>query len=583
VRRKRPIIYNDFKKSPNRKGLPKGHFPLTRFASVPIIEGKKVRCVFGVGNKKKPYRDEDVIRLQIVANVMQEIIVQRRSKKSAEESDARHCSLFSAMNDLVVQHEIVYDPTGRAVDYRILDCNPAFTFSTGIPHEKAVGALASKLYGMKPPPYFDEYLKVAEGGQQKRLEVFFEPLRKHYAITAISTGPGKFATLTTDITERVAAMDRLARSEEKFSKAFHANPVGLLLVRVKDAKILEFNDAILEITGYDRDEITGRTTLELGLWKDAQDRQQVVDILMSGERVPERELEFRNKKGEMSVCRYSAETLEVEGERCGLATLMDITQRRKDENTIQELLGRVEHDNEELRKLDRLKNDFISIVAHDLRTPLTSINGYLRLLADPRLGQLDAQQSDFVDLALKNTRRLNNLIANFLDLSVMESGELKIKTREVRLNEIVLEAIKALKNLAEAKLIRLTMDLPESGLVLMADPDKLEQVFINLLGNAVKFTPQKGSITVGARLDSRGGHKGVLAWVKDNGPGIPEDELAKVFDKFYQIDNKVSRMVPGTGLGLTICRRIVEAHNGQIWVESVEGQGASFNFFIPNL
>jgi signal transduction histidine kinase len=117
----------------------------------------------------------------------------------------------------------------------------------------------------------------------------------------------------------------------------------------------------------------------------------------------------------------------------------------------------------------------------------------------------------------------------------------------------------------------------------MADPDKLEQVFINLLGNAVKFTPQKGSITVGARLDSRGGHKGVLAWVKDNGPGIPEDELAKVFDKFYQIDNKVSRMVPGTGLGLTICRRIVEAHNGQIWVESVEGQGASFNFFIPNL
>jgi signal transduction histidine kinase len=265
-----------------------------------------------------------------------------------------------------------------------------------------------------------------------------------------------------------------------------------------------------------------------------------------------------------------------------MATLLDVTQRKLDEETIQQLIARVEHDNAELRKVDRLKNDFIGIVAHDLRTPLTSINGYLRLLEDPRIGTLDAQQSDFVDLALRNTRRLNNLIANFLDLSVMESGELKLKVREIRLNEIANEAIKALKNLADVKLIHLTSDLPESGLVLTADPDKLEQVFINLLGNAVKFTPREGSISIGACSDSREGRKGVRAWVKDNGPGIPEDELAKVFDKFYQIDNTATRMMPGTGLGLTICHRIVDAHGGKIWVESVEGNGASFNFFIPN-
>jgi signal transduction histidine kinase len=291
---------------------------------------------------------------------------------------------------------------------------------------------------------------------------------------------------------------------------------------------------------------------------------------------------FRKKTGELRLCLYSAETLDVDGERCALATLLDVTQQRKNEQTIQELIARIENDNEELRWLDRLKNDFISIVAHDLRTPLTSVNGYLRLLGDTRLGTLDAQQSDFVDLALRNTRRLNNLIANFLDLSVMESGELKLKTREVRVNEVALEAIKALKNLAEAKHIHLTSDLPEPGPVQTADPDKLEQVFINLLGNAVKFTPQDGHITVGVRPESREGKQGVLAWVKDDGPGIPEDELAKVFDKFYQIENKASRIVPGTGLGLTICRRIVEAHGGQIWVESVEGKGASFNFFIPN-
>jgi len=582
IRLKRPIIYNEFPRSPNQKGLPKGHFPLKRFASVPIFESNKVRCVFGVGNKKNPYQDDDLLHLQIVANVIQEIMSQRGAKKSVDESDSRNSALFSAMNDMVVQHEIVYDLIGRAVDYRLLDCNPAFSLSTGIPREKAIGALASKLYGTKTPPYFDEYLQVAESGRSKHFDVYFAPLKKHYSITAVCTGPKQFATIAVDITERTEMMVRLERSEEKFSKAFYASPVGLILTRLSDAKIVEFNDAILEITGHTREELTGHTPTGLGLWADLEERRQVVELLKSEGRVQEREATFQKKTGELRLCLYSAETLEVDGERCALATLLDVTQQRKNEQTIQELIARIENDNEELRKVDRLKNDFISIVAHDLRTPLTSINGYLRLLGDTRLGTLDAQQSDFVDLALRNTQSCGNLIANFLDLSVMESGELKIKTREVRLNEIVLEAIKALKNLAEAKLIRLTADLPESGPVQTVDPDKLEQVFINLLGNAVKFTPREGHITVGARSDNREGKQGVLAWVKDDGPGIPEDELGKVFDKFYQIDNKASRMVPGTGLGLTICRRIVEAHGGQIWVESVEGQGASFNFFIPN-
>jgi signal transduction histidine kinase len=142
----------------------------------------------------------------------------------------------------------------------------------------------------------------------------------------------------------------------------------------------------------------------------------------------------------------------------------------------------------------------------------------------------------------------------------------------------VVDTIKALENLAVSKSIQVVVNLPEVGIPLEADPDKMEQVYINLLGNAIKFTPPKGLITVGARLETKDGRPGVLGWVKDTGPGIPPEEAEKVFEMFYQIDNTRDQMVLGTGLGLTICRRIVEAHGGRIWVESAVGQGACFKF-----
>ena len=384
-----------------------------------------------------------------------------------------------------------------------------------------------------------------------------------------------------DITESLENMERLSKSEEKFSRAFNESPGALIISRVGDGKILEFNETLLKLSGYKREEVKDHTVMEMGFWNHPEERAEVMRQFLIEGRIAEHEFEFHAKNGEVRICRFSGEHLEIGGARCILVSLLDITQRHEDEKTIQELLMRVEYDNKELRRLDKLKNEFISIVAHDLRTPLTSIIGYLRLLSDPRFGNLDVQQTEFVGLAYKNSRRLNNLVANFLDLSVMEQGELKLKTREIKLNEVVLEAIKALMNLAEVKHIRLIPDLPDTGPLLMADPDKMEQVYINLLGNAVKFTPQDGSITVGARRETREGHPGVLGWVKDTGPGVPATEVDKVFEKFYQIDNDENKMAVGTGLGLTICRRIVEAHGGRIWVESVEGQGANFMFFIP--
>jgi len=694
--RKEPSTLND---------IQKGKLGIHRLATVPILQEGALALVLGVVDKKNPYVGGDLLRLQLITHILWRMRPERGSRSQKAESESLLRSLYSGMSDMVGLHDLVLDEAGQPVDYRILDCNPAFNQVIGSAQRFIPGVRATKYLSTEQPPHFEQFLDVVRTGQQKSFETYFAPLQRQFSITAIPTGSGKFATVTTDITERkrweealrdseekyralvensvegvlvlqdgvlkfantsaarmaecslaeitgssyadfmhpedlpeaerrtrdrlkgkgpstsftyrvrtkkgnliwietnnalvqwegrpatlifmsdvsdrVTAMESLAKSEEKFSKAFHGSPMAILLTRIQDGKMLDFNDTVTTLTGYTREELQGLKSLDLGFWRAPQERQKIMDKIRSEGSLRDFEWEVKAKDGRIISLRCSAESIEVDGEACVLSTYMDVTQRKKDEKTIQELLERVERDNEELRRLDKLKNEFISIVAHDLRTPLTSINGYLRFLGDPRMGKLEPQQKEFVDLAYKNARRLANLVANFLDLSVMESGELRLNPRGINLNDVAEEAVRALENLANAKLIHLKTDLPDTAVVLMADPDKMEQVFINLLGNAGKFTPREGTITVGVRRGSKDGREGVLCWVKDTGPGIPVAEVEKVFEKFYQIEDSENKMKLGTGLGLTICRRIVEAHGGRIWVESVDGEGACFKCFLP--
>jgi signal transduction histidine kinase len=237
--------------------------------------------------------------------------------------------------------------------------------------------------------------------------------------------------------------------------------------------------------------------------------------------------------------------------------------------------------NEELKRLDQLKSTFISSVSHELRTPLTVIREFISLMLEGHVGALSEDQREYLGIANKNIIRLTNLIETLLDFSRIESGKgLKLKFEPTRLMEVVEDAVMTFSQQLEEKRITLENRLdPDIPLVLI-DRNRLIEVFINLIGNGIKFTPPGGKITI----DSRGlteKRDCLKVMVTDTGVGISPEDLPKIFDRFYQGGRTQTGLVTGTGLGLAIAKEIIETHQGFIHAESKFGSGASFVFTLP--
>ncbi|MDE2293253.1 MAG: PAS domain-containing protein, partial [Elusimicrobia bacterium] len=225
------------------------------------------------------------------------------------------------------------------------------------------------------------------------------------------------------------------------------------------------------------------------------------------------------------------------------------------------------------KELDKMKEEFLHSITHDLRNPLGSIVGFLEFLRKGVVGVLNPQQKGMVDSMLKSANRLMTLVNNILDVAKMETHELELNLREASLAGLASHSIEILASLAQRRGIVIELDAAEE-FTLVCDPDQIERVITNLLGNAIKFAPDDGRIVV--HVVDLGPEMRVC--VEDNGPGIPATHLDKIFAKFEQVPGQKRG---GTGLGLTICKRFVEAHKGRIWVESELGKGARFYFTVP--
>jgi signal transduction histidine kinase len=234
--------------------------------------------------------------------------------------------------------------------------------------------------------------------------------------------------------------------------------------------------------------------------------------------------------------------------------------------------------NERLKELDRLKSDFVSNVSHELRTPLTAIKGAVDLVLREVPGPLTEKQIHYLTRVRSNTQHLAGLINDLLDLSKIESGRIDVRSSRVSVGGLLHEVVETLRPVAAEKAIVLEAITPEPSIMVWADRDKINQVLMNLIGNAIKFTAAPGKVTVSA---SRNCKEGVQVSVSDTGPGIAPEEKEKIFEKFYQIADLEGAKPKGTGLGLAICKALVELHGGKIWVESEEGRGSTFSFTLP--
>jgi signal transduction histidine kinase len=233
--------------------------------------------------------------------------------------------------------------------------------------------------------------------------------------------------------------------------------------------------------------------------------------------------------------------------------------------------------NEELKSLDRMKDDFLSNVSHEFKTPLTSIQGYSQLISDGTLGEVNEQQQKAVETVLRNSERLRRLVDSLLYLSRAQSGKLNYSFEKLDIKDILEHAVQDLALQAASKNIELITDIPSDIPQLDLDRDKMMDVFVNLIDNAVKFTPDGGKVTVSAHV-SEGS---MYLDVEDTGIGIPEDKIPMLFQRFYQVDSSVKRRYGGTGLGLYICKKIVEDHKGDIYVSSEESKGTTVHVRLP--
>ncbi|MBE0534113.1 MAG: response regulator [Phycisphaerae bacterium] len=248
----------------------------------------------------------------------------------------------------------------------------------------------------------------------------------------------------------------------------------------------------------------------------------------------------------------------------------DITEAKRGEN---ELIRA----NEILREHDRLKSEFVSTVSHELRTPLCIFKNILSNAMAGVMGKVSDKLYDSLKTADQNVDRLSRIVANFLDISKIEAGTMELAQAVLSAQAVVEDVVASMETLSQAKNIEIRLALCKDDLKIVADEDRLIQILTNLIGNAIKFIPVHGHIEV--TVEPAG--EEVRFAVKDNGPGLSEDEMSRIFDRFVQIHKISGPGEHGTGLGLPITKELVEMHGGRIWVESTVGEGCCFYFVLP--
>jgi two-component system phosphate regulon sensor histidine kinase PhoR len=233
------------------------------------------------------------------------------------------------------------------------------------------------------------------------------------------------------------------------------------------------------------------------------------------------------------------------------------------------------HDLTRLKQLERTREEFVANVSHELRTPLSLIKGYVETLLEGARNNPEVAER-FLKIIERNTQRLDLLIQDLLTISALESGQVKLNRQPVELRPLTEKVFTDLKSRAEEREVKLVNQL--NNLTAMADAHRLEQVFANLVDNAIKYGRSQGTVTVSGKENDVGK---IEVCVRDDGPGIPAEALDRVFERFYRVDKARSREQGGTGLGLSIVKHLVQHHGGEVWAKSEPGKGASFFFTLP--
>ncbi len=527
-----------------------------------------------------------------------------RSILALNESEHRYRILFDSIDEGFCLCQMLFDQNGKPTDYRFLEVNPEFEKLTGL--EQVVGKTARELVPDLEASWFEIYGTVVLTREPVRFEQQSVVMNRWFDVNAFSVGAAhshKFAILFTNISDRKQAQKALVESEERFRNMADNAPV---MVWVTDPTGY---CTYLSQSWYD---FTGQTE-EIGLgfgWTNAvhpQDRESARNIFMSATHRQESfrlEYRLRRKDGEYRWAIDAASPwFGVDGEFKGyIGSVIDISDRKRAEEEREQLLIREQAAREQAEQANRVKDEFLAIISHELRSPLNPILGWSKLLQTQNLDRTKTAQA--LSTIARNATLQAQLIEDLLDISRILRGKLSLNVSSVDLALTILAAMETMQLAAEAKSIEIHTMLQPDLEPVWGDSSRLQQVVWNLLSNAIKFTPVGGRVyirleQVGSGDEGDDGDEGAgeaggeitnapcpmphaQITISDIGKGIHPDFLPYVFDYFCQEDGATTRKFGGLGLGLAIVRYLVELHGGSVEAQSPgEGQGATFTVKLP--
>ncbi len=381
-------------------------------------------------------------------------------------------------------------------------------------------------------------------------------------IEVMNPTEGRFAPDTLNLLESLASLaataivhaqqvEELKAAESRFSSLFEDN-IDPIIITNQDGLITDANRKAVEVFGYNRDELIGLRVTTV---------HRMGTAFLGSDR-------FKHLRGGQEIT-YQTRITTKQGLEIPMEVHAKLIQRRG-----QEFIQWIQRDITERLQLEEMRQDLISMIFHDLRSPLGNIISSLDVVQASLPPDSEMEQS-LITIANRSALRMSRLVDSLLDLRRLEAGQMTLNKEQADINLLAGDALEQVAAIAEGKGIRLRRDIPPRLPMVDVDADMIRRVIINLIENAVKYTPGEGTVTVSARS----GPKELTVAVRDTGPGIPPAEHSRIFSKFTRLQREAAPK--GLGLGLAFCKLAVEAHGGRIWVESTPGQGAVFSFTLP--
>ncbi|WP_340820216.1 PAS domain-containing sensor histidine kinase [Methanolobus sp. WCC4] len=374
-----------------------------------------------------------------------------------------------------------------------------------------------------------------------------------------------YPQLKEQIRELNVTMRALRESEEKYRTYVTVSPYPILVLDHR-GDFIDVNPAACKVTGYSREEmlqmnisdfiLPARHENYLRSFKQLHDEGK-----LSGE------FPFLNKGN--GVFYMELHAVSIPDDRF-LAICMDVTEKKRFQEDL--LKAKITAEN-----ANRTKTEFLANMSHELRTPLNSIIGFSDMLLEGLTGEMNDKQSRYIRNISQSGKHLLSIINEILDISRIESGNMKLHKEDIHIDEVYEDIYSTFKNIADAKGLLLELSTDQKDRCVCADKAKLKQILFNLVSNAIKFTDSGGSVKVTADIKDGFVHISVT----DTGIGIDMDDLGKIFTPFVQLDSSEARKYQGTGLGLALSKELIELHGGAIWVESEPGKGSIFTFTLP--